>query len=141
MFVFYCEKKVRQIMYAGASWIRRSLKKETSPLGEAVANLLGRVFLGIYHLPIRSLEKVDWINPLWIEIILGQDLSTIDGCHLTALVVLAHDKMIRVSIEGVGPGYMRLRFHQRNTRTGSICEQCPTIEDHIKIIRTIETAK
>jgi hypothetical protein len=30
-------------MYAGASWIKRSLKKEMSPLGEAVANLLGRV--------------------------------------------------------------------------------------------------
>jgi len=43
-------------MYAGASWIKSSLKKEMSPLGEAVANLLGRVSRGIYHLKTSSLE-------------------------------------------------------------------------------------
>lgn len=122
-------------MYAGANWIKESLKKDMSPLGEAVANLLGDVFLGIYHLPNNSLKRVDWSNNHWIEYTLHGTLETVDFNGLTIMVVLAHDRMIRVSMQGVGPGYIRLMFHQRNKRTGSMFERYPTIEDHIDQIR------
>ena len=127
-------------MHSGASWIKKSLKKEMSPLGEGVANLLGRVFRGIYHLKTSALNRVDWKNPYWIEFIYNSDLATVDFNLLTAIVVFSHDEMIRVSIEGCGPRYMRMIFHQRNKRDGSMFESFPTIEDHIKKIRSMEGA-
>jgi len=128
-------------MYSGAEWIKRDLKKEMSPLGEAVANLLGRVYLGIYHLPSQALSRVDWSSTYCIEYTHYGDLSTVDGINLTALVVFAHDKMIRVSIRGCGPGYLQMQFHQRDTRTGNMSERYPTIEDHVKFLRSCEDAK
>ena len=122
-------------MYSGAEWIKNNLKTEMSPLGETVANLLGHVFLGIYHLHTGALRNVDWSNNHHIQFIYRGELATFDFNSLTALVVFAHDEMMRVSIEGCGPDYMRLMFHQRKSRTGSICEKCPTIEKHIKILR------
>jgi len=122
-------------MHSGASWIQKSLKKEMSPLGEAVANLLGRVFSGIYHLQGATLDRVNWQDPYCVEYTHRGDLATFDFSHLTALVVFAHDEMIRVSIQGCGPGYMKLMFHQRDSRTGSVSERYPTIEDHIIILR------
>lgn len=122
--------------YSGSDWLKYSLKIENmSPLGEAVGDLLGAIYRGIYHISSRALEKVDWTDTYHIAIILGPDLSTVDRNNLTELVVLCHDRMIRCSIEGVGPRYMRLRFHQRKVRTGCISERYPTIEQAIKDIR------
>ena len=127
-------------MYSGASWIKRSLKKEMSPLGEAVANLLGRVHRGIYHLRTSALERVDWSNNQWIEFVYDGNMATVDFPDLTMLVVFAHDEMIRVSLEGCGPRYMRMIFHQRDSREGGMSERYPTIEDHIEKIRSMEKA-
>ncbi|MCK4817184.1 hypothetical protein KA005_15550 [bacterium] len=127
-------------MYSGAGWIKSSLKKEMSPLGEDVANLLGRVFQGIYHLDTRALCRVDWTNDHWIQFIYYGDLATVDFDRLTALIVFAHDEMIRIDIEGCGPRYMKMMFHKRKARTGSMSERYPTIEDHIEILRRIEKA-
>jgi hypothetical protein len=127
-------------MYAGASWIKKSLKREMSPLGEAVANLLGRVHRGIYHLRTPALDRVDWSNESWIEFIYDSNLATVDFPDLTMLVVFAHDEMIRVSIQGCGPRYMKMLFHQRNCREGGIATRYPTIEDHIKQLRKMEKA-
>ena len=127
-------------MYSGASWIKTSLKKEMSPLGEAVADLLGRVFRGIYHLNTTSLNKVDWSNDYWIEFTIDRGLSTVDFNDLTALVVYGHDQMIRIELTGTGPRYMKMLFHQRKTRTGSMSKRYPTIEDHIFELRNRECA-
>jgi hypothetical protein len=128
-------KKEDNMGYAGAGWVKTSLKKRLCPLGEAVADLLGDVFRGIYHLPSTSLNKVKWDDNYCIEFTYYGDLATVDFNLLTTLVVLAHDRMIRVSIQGVGPGYMRMMFHQRKSRTGSVSERYPTIETHIEQIR------
>src|SRR3989337_2308019 len=50
------------------------------------------------------------------------------------LVVLAHDRAIRVQIDAATHKYLRLMFHQRE-RGDSLMTQCPTLEDHIKRIR------
>ena len=113
-------------MYSGADWIKRSLKKEMSSLGEAVANLLGRVFAGIYHLPSNSLQKVDWSDPYCLEFTFYGELATFDFSHLTALVVFGHDEMIRISIRGCGPGYIKMMFHQ---------QRYPIFENHIMELR------
>lgn len=127
-------------MYAGASWIEASFKNEMSLLGKAVANLLGRVFQGIYHLDTRSLKRVNWADTYCIEYVFRGDLATVDFGHLTALVIFAHDEMIRVSIRGCGPGYLKMQFHQRASRFGNMSERYPTMEDHIEIFRKVEKA-
>lgn len=127
-------------MYSGARWIQDEFKTEMSPLGKAVANLLGRVFRGIYHLSTTALKKVDWTGNYCIEFVFNGDLATVDFSSLTELVLFGHDEMIRICIYGVGPGYMKMQFHQRKSRTGGMSERYPTIEEHIKKLRTIEKA-
>lgn len=123
--------------YRGADWIKSALKvKEMSPLGEAVADLLGDMFFGIYHLDEKALRRVDWGNTHHIEFSLGwRSLATVDDNLLTVLVVLAHDRMLRVSIEASTHRYLRLLFHQRTVREGNLYERCPTLEDHVAQIR------
>lgn len=123
--------------YSGANWVKSVFKCDMSPLGEAVADLLGDVFLGIYHLDEKALKRVDWSNTYYIEFCFGdrKELCTWDYDELTRLMVLAHDRMIRVSIEPRNFRCLTLRFHQRNSRTGPIDTRYPTLEDHTKIIR------
>jgi len=47
--------------YAGLEWLKRNTKREISPLGERVAELLGEWASGIYH--ISDVERADWANP------------------------------------------------------------------------------
>lgn len=122
--------------YAGSDWIKSAFKIEMSPLGEEVADLLGDVFLGIYHLDIGQLSKTNWDNDTWIDFALGwHQLSTFDGNELTRLVILCHDRMIRCSIGAKNFHHIGLMFHKRKGREGSINERHPTIEDAIKQIR------
>ena len=124
----------RTIMYAGHDWVEGNCKVKCSLLGKAVADLLGDVFRGIYHLSYRAIERCDWTDEQCICITLDNHMATWDGNDLTKLVVLAHDRLIRVDMKGIGPGYIRYWFHQRKSRTGSTYERMPTIEDHVKLI-------
>jgi hypothetical protein len=128
-------------MYSGARWIKAAFGVDMSPLGIKVANILGRIFFGIYHLDSNALKRVDWANNNWIEFVYRGDLATIDFDNLTALVVYSHDEMIRVCIDGQKKGYLKLQFHQRSKRSGSILERLPEIEDHIKILRSYDKAE
>lgn len=123
------------MIYSGSDWIEKSFKCKCSRLGKEVADLLGDTFQGIYHLSYRALQKTQWENNYVIEFNYSGSLETVDFNLLTILVVLAHDRMIRVSIRGIGPGYMQLIFHKRTRRTGKFHERYPTIENHIKQIR------
>ena len=121
--------------YSGHEWIQKQIKYDMSELGKASADLLGDVFKGIYHLSYTSLLKVKWDDNYCIEFSYYGDLTTVDFNHLTILVILAHDRMIRVNLTGIGPGYIRMQFHQREKREGSMSERYPTIETHIENIR------
>jgi hypothetical protein len=122
--------------YAGSDWIRDSLKiTNMSPLGIAVADLLGDLYLGIYHLNTTSLRKVNWNDPQHIEVAIGKSMVTYDENSLTRLVVLAHDRMIRIKIKGAAPNFLRLTFHQRKSREGSLYQRMPELETHIETIR------
>ncbi len=121
--------------YQGAEWIKRSLKKTMSPLGIQVADLLGDVFLGIYHLDYKALERVNWDNDDYIIFVLSyHSLSTVDSNELTKLVVFCHDRALRMDIKSVAPKRLELLFHQR-VREGDFYHVCPTIEEHINKIR------
>ena len=122
--------------HSGTDWLKASLKVgEMSLLGEAVGDLLGELYQGIYHLSTRTLERVDWSCDYHIAITVPPGFSTFDGCRLTHLVLLCHDRMIRCEIEGVSSsGYLKLRFHQRK-REGATHERHPSIEDAIQALR------
>lgn len=126
--------------YAGADWVRRNARKgqEMSALGERVADTLGDVFFGIYHIDTRDLDRVDWGHDYVICVpITSRDLATTDGDALTRLVVLAHDRMLRMSIHPKSKHAVELMFHHRETREAAepLYKRCPTMEDHMQSIR------
>ena len=124
--------------FAGADWLiaNRIAQEETiSELGRKVADLLGDLNRGIYHLNPKSLRKVDWTNPDWIGVTVVDGLATWDYNDLTHLVVLCHDRMLRCQIDGLGPGYLRLCFHRRESREGRVSQRHPTIMEAIETIR------
>ena len=122
--------------YSGADWIERQLKArksdiEMSQLGKNVADLLGELFYGIYHLDYKQLFKVDWKNNYYIEFLLGwKTLSTVDFDELTRLVFLAHHMAIRVEISPYTFKYIKLMFHQRN-RKGDSAQRHPTLDEAV----------
>lgn len=121
--------------YSGADWVARTFKIENmSPLGKAVADILGKVYQGIYHLDDKALKRVDWANDYVLIYKHDRSVSTVDFNHLTQLVVLCHDAAIRMQIGPCNFHYLELMFHQRQ-RDGGYSERCPTLEDHVATIR------
>lgn len=129
------EKKKMRIKYAGADWVKASLKVEMSPLGEEVADLLGQLYQGIYHIDDEA-RRVKWNNPDWIEIVVRDNgFATFDHGLLTLFVLLCHDSSIRGQISVANFRKLKMTFWKRSSREGSIYERHPTMEEHISILR------
>lgn len=120
--------------HAGSDWVADWLERtkpdaQMSPLGISVADMLGEVFLGIYHIE-RSVFRTDWTNPNFIEITISGSMSTFDFDVLTRLVFLAHHCSIRVEVQPASPRYLRLIFHFRK-RFGRGWERHPSLDDAV----------
>ena len=102
-----------------------------SPLGREVADILGQVWRGLYHL---NVNKVKWTDKYNISVNIAEGLATWDHARLTALVILYHDRCIRLEIEPCNSRYIKLRFSQRK-RIGDMNEKHPTIEESIIRVR------
>lgn len=61
--------------------------------------------------------------------------ATWDFNRLTRLVVLAHDRMIRVEVNPSGPRLIQFALWKRHTREGGMAVRHPTMEDAIAMIR------
>lgn len=121
--------------YSGADWLKGGIGAENiSAFGAQVANILGDVYFGIYHLDYKALKKVDWKNTDWIEIVVFGGLSTFDYDQLTRLVVLCHDRAVRLEIKAASYRYLRLCFSPR-TREGNTYERHPILEEAAANIR------
>jgi hypothetical protein len=125
------------IKYSGSEWIaRQKYGAQMSPLGGAAADLLGDIYLGIYHLPSARLAKVDWTAAKLVSITLCATMATYDDDLLTRIVTLSHDRMLRVEIQAARPSYLKLMISQRTTREPGQCwEHMPTLEAHISALR------
>lgn len=77
----------------------------------------------------------NWGTGIKLNSTCSNHLATFDYNNLTRLVVLAHDKMIRVEIVPSGPNMIGIVCHKRKSREGRMYERHPTIEDAIKTIR------
>lgn len=62
------------------------------------------------------------------------DMATYDFSNLTRLVFMAHDKCIRVSVEAIRNGIIRIAIWKRD-REGSIDQRHPTLEQAIETFR------
>lgn len=62
-------------------------------------------------------------------------LGSFDFDGLTRLVLLAHDRCIRVEVQPSGPGLVGLTAFKRHTREGAMHERHPTMEEHITMLR------
>jgi hypothetical protein len=118
--------------YSGADWIETSLKiKNMSPLGKLVADVLGQVFRGIYHLPTTSLKNTDWSDKYMIEFNCHKSLSTVDGWELSWLIVLCFDNHLRLEISP-NMRSLSLMFHPRDPNdTEDSCRGIGSIEEII----------
>jgi len=128
-------EKPQERLFAGSDWLEKQLpyrknKDNTiSPLGKRVADLLGDLFFGIYHVNKEAMN-VDWSNKQWIEIVLRDSgWSTFDYGTLTRFVLLCHEQGIRGTIEAAAYRYMRLLFHDTELASG---RAHPTIEEAIE---------
>lgn len=115
--------------YAGAGWVEATYKLELSPFAREVADLLGDVWKGIYHLDDKQLKKVDWKATQYIRFLWRGTISTFDFCEMTDLVLAAHDRGIRVEVSAVAPGWLVFMFHPRGST--ALCGMHPTIEKAI----------
>lgn len=127
--------------FAGADWLQENLKYtrpqcKPSPLGSEVADILGQVYCGIYHIS-REVKhpRCEWDNPYVVVVVIGSDLSTFDFDRLTKLVILCHDRAIRLCISGKANGYLELMFHQRERQPDDRSIHHPTIEDAVDAVR------
>lgn len=107
-----------------------------SALGNQIFNLLSDIYCGSHHfVQATNMDKIDWSNDVWIEVPIRGGLYSYDDNKLTAILVLAHDNLLRVEINPRANRWLSLVFHKRRGRTGRIFERMPTMEDHIKSIR------
>jgi hypothetical protein len=126
--------------FSGSDWIISSKKYQypdfkMSSLGKDVADLLGQMYQGIYHIDKEAL-KVDWSNEHWIEIVVSHHaMATWDYNRLTAFVILCHDRCLRGSIEVANFGLLRLVFHRRDRDSKDNMRRHPAMEEAIKMIR------
>ncbi len=99
-----------------------------------MADLLGELFAGIYHLDKKELPKVDWENTHHIVVKTGERaMSTFDNSELTRLVLLAHHYCLRAEISGTKGGLI-LMFHRRE-RDGEISRRHPTIDQAVETFK------
>ncbi len=99
--------------YAGSEWIAARGWSQMSPLGRQVADILGYVWSGIYHLEDRYLREVEWGDPDQMVIRIRGELATYDFSHLTELVLLAHRTGIRIAVAPKSNWTLELRFSRR----------------------------
>lgn len=120
--------------YAGANWIESAQKKALSDFGVRVADLIGQLTRGVYHVA-DEVRKMDWGSDHYIEWRTRWPLATTDSDGLTELVVLAHDRCIRVEIEGCSQWTVKVIFTPRVWGEQDPCLAHPAIEPHIAAIR------
>lgn len=107
--------------------------KTISPLGIEVANILGYVGRGLYNAPI-SIKKIDWTDNYCIQVIWSTDLCSWDRFDLSALWVCCCRRKIRLEIDAAAPGRLRLTFHQRRSREGTVDKRLPDCEEIIRYV-------
>lgn len=116
-------------MSTRADWVARFLKRELTPFQrEAVELLCDAQRCGPYDFT-STWKSADWECGRGVMFIVRAQWSTYDTDGLTLLVVGAHDRCIRVEIEGCAPGYLRVYMHPRTRDGDQQGTRHPSIEE------------
>jgi hypothetical protein len=123
-------------MTPGAEWLVSRIPS-ASTLGRRVADILNTVWRGIYHISDADLllTEDNWSHEHVVEIRIYSWVSTFDDDQLTALVILCHDRCVRLCIGPRNMHYITLRFTLRGRR-GGINRYHPTLEAAIERVRS-----
>ena len=73
--------------------------QKPSGFGAKVADILGEVYSGIYHIDNEDLRAADFTHERFVAIALPGCLATYDADYLTRLVILCHDAAIRLELD------------------------------------------
>jgi hypothetical protein len=103
---------VNTIKHSGADWMaKQDCFKEPSALAIKVADILGQVYLGIYHISDSVIsKKADWQNDSEISVTISSELATFDAPDLTFLIFCCVQAGVSVEVSGAFKGYTKLRF-------------------------------
>ncbi|MEL7494189.1 MAG: hypothetical protein AAGJ95_09535 [Cyanobacteria bacterium J06554_11] len=100
--------------YAGAGWLQNTISKQLPPLGIRVANVLGQVFQGIYHIDRYVLhDHIRWDSQLIVSVTVKSEFATFDASYLTMLVFACQHAGLEVSIYGSFKGFTKLMFKRQ----------------------------
>jgi hypothetical protein len=99
---------------------------------EEATAFFAALYQGEHHFP----SKMQPYGEGWSMSHFGS-LATFDADDLTRLVLLAHDRCIRVEVGQGGPNRLRIAIHKRE-REGRMYGRHPTIEQAISSFRGIE---
>lgn len=117
--------------YAGARWLQdRKSNRTLMPLAVRIANVLGQVFDGIYHLTDENTRSMDSLYKTASEytVNIGGSIATHDGDKLTRLLLCCQASGLDLLIAGNSKGYMKLTFKIAQPTAPSIEELC-TVTD------------
>jgi len=94
----------------GSDWLTRQFEQIVlSEHGRHVADVLGEVYSGLYHIDNTSLfhKRTQWDNDRLIEIVTRGRLT---NSHLIMLVELCRQHSVHIEIEGASNGFLRMLF-------------------------------
>lgn len=92
--------------------------------------------LGPWNIPVNW-RRVDfgWPNQHTRFALCQPQIATFDNDRLTRLVVLAHDRLIRVEISPLSFRYIAVDMWSGRERTGGMAQRHPTMEDAVASLR------
>jgi hypothetical protein len=114
----------------GSEWVRIN-RIEMSPFGERVADMLDDVFSGIYHIS-NEVRKTDFTGERFIAMTIFESgcFATYDSDYLTRLVLLAHERNIRVCIRAATHAYLKIEFMLVD-RNGFFADRHPSLQESL----------
>jgi len=105
-------------------WINLQTGQQCSELAKRVCHVLAKAGRGIHNAPI-TYQNADWTHRRLIEVTWRGEMNNWDGYALTALWGHSADQMLRFGVAPCGPRHLKLRFWQRHSREGGICDRLP----------------
>ncbi|QMI49719.1 hypothetical protein [Burkholderia sp. MBR-1] len=106
---------------------------QCSALGHTTARVLDEVLGGQGDAVVKP-ERVDWSAEERVLVTWYGRMSARDNGALDCLIRATHRDMIRVELEGIAPGKMRVSFSQRFQRTGQSGSRLPEIREMEAIV-------
>lgn len=118
-----------------AGWVARHLGHPLTPFQQVAVGLIcDAMQVGPYDF-VTTFRRAEWNFGNGVSFVVRGELATWDAAGLTRLVIGAHDRCVRVSVEGCGPRMMRVSMWPRTEREGSMHKRHPTIEQAVEHYR------